>query len=407
VIGVALDADNGTLTFYKNGISQGQAYSGLTSGPYFPAVSLNNTSGGNCNFGQRPFAYAAPSGFKALCDTNLPAPTIAKGSSVFDTTLYTGTGAARSVTGLNFSPDFVWIKARSQAYSNTVFDIIRGATNYLYTDLANAEASGAQFLTAFNSDGFSLGSNAAINQSSQTYAAWAWDAGSSTVTNTAGTITSQVRANASAGFSVVTYTGTGANATVGHGLNVAPSMVIVKRRDAAANWQVRHTSITAANSIQLNLTNAAAAATTIWNSTAPSSTVFSIGTSADVNASAGTYVAYCFAAVTGYSAFGSYTGNGSADGPFVYLGFRPAFIMMKRTDTTGNWVMLDSKREGYNVDNDPLYANLTNTEGTDDLVDITSNGFKLRSTNADCNASGGTYVYAAFAENPFQFARAR
>jgi hypothetical protein len=206
---------------------------------------------------------------------------------------------------------------------------------------------------------------------------------------------------------VVTYTGTGANATVGHGLGIAPSMVIVRRRDSAANWQVRHTSITAANSIQLNLTNASAAAATVWNTTAPSSTVFSVGTSTDANASAGTYVAYCFAPATGYSTFGSYTGNGSADGPFVYLGFRPAFIMMKRTDTTGNWVMLDGKREGYNVDNDPLYANLTNVEGTDDLLDITSNGFKLRSTNADVNANAGTYIYAAFAENPFQYARAR
>jgi hypothetical protein len=349
-----------------------------------------------------------------LCDTNLPAPTIAKGSSVFDTKLYTGNNGTQSITGLEFSPDLVWVKCRNAAYSHVLHDVIRGTgtDKHLYSSSTVAEGfePANNNFASFDANGFTLGPTSSVNgmnASGGTFVAWAWDAGSSTVTNTAGTISSQVRANTSAGFSVVTYTGTGANTTVGYGLGVAPSMVIVKRRDAVADWQVRHTSITAANSIQLNLTNAAAAATTVWNSTVPSSTVFSIGTSTDVNASAGTYVAYCFASVTGYSSFGSYTGNGSADGPFVYLGFRPAFIMMKRTDTTGNWVMLDNKREGYNVDNDPLYANLTSVEGTDDLVDITSNGFKLRTTNADCNASGGTYIYAAFAENPFQFARAR
>jgi len=184
-------------------------------------------------------------------------------------------------------------------------------------------------------------------------------------------------------------------------------MVIVKRRNSTGNWQVRHTSITAANSIQLNLTNAAASATTVWNSTAPSSTVFSIGTDATVNASGGTYVAYCFAPVAGYSSFGSYTGNGSADGPFVYTGTLSRWILIKRTDTTSNWTIIDTAREGYNVDNDPLYPNLSDAEGTTDLADILSNGFKLRTTDASVNASAGTYIYACFASSPFSLARAR
>jgi hypothetical protein len=407
VIGVAINSSSGQITFYKNGTSQGAISYSLTGKTMFPCIALY-TASTSVNFGQRPFAYAAPSGFKALCDTNLPTPTIAKGSSVFDTKLYTGNGSTQTISGLNFSPDWIWVKNRSASASHILVDTIRGAANVLVANVTSAEQSIPSYISSLDSSGFSIGTNSAdLNQNANSYVAWAWDAGSSTVTNTAGTITSQVRANASAGFSVATYTGTGATATVGHGLGVAPSMVIVKRRDTTGNWQVRHISIAAANSIQLNLTNAAAAATTIWNSTAPSSSIFSVGTDATINASSGTYVAYCFAPVTGYSAFGSYTGNGSADGPFVYLGFRPAFLMIKRTDTTGNWVMLDNKREGYNVDNDPLCANLGSAESTDDLADITSNGFKLRSTNAEVNASGGTCVYACFAENPFQYARAR
>ena len=428
VVNFAYDADNKRLFIGKNNTWLNSAnpaagtnatYTNVQGSILYAGISENLSSTTHANFGQRPFAYTAPTGFKTLVDTHLPTPTIAKGSSAFDTLLWSGTGGSRSFSSLSMSPDLVWIKQRNAAFStgHQIYDIVRGAGAEKELNSSGTGAEGAGnieqygYLSSFDANGFSVTPGSVdsdyVNKSAITYVAWAWDAGSSTVTNTAGTITSQVRANASAGFSVGTYTGTGANATVGHELGVAPSMVIVKRRDTTGNWQVRHVSIAATNSIQLNLANAAAAATTVWNSTAPSSTVFSIGSSTDVNASAGTYVAYCFAPVTGYSSFGSYTGNGSADGPFVYLGFRPAFLMMKRTNTTGNWVMLDSKREGYNVDNDPLYANLTSVEGTDDLVDITSNGFKLRSTNADVNASGSTYIYAAFAENPFQFARAR
>jgi len=345
-----------------------------------------------------------------LCDTNLPAPTIAKGSSVFDTVLYTGNSSTQSISILNFSPDLIWGKARNVPdYWNTLQDTVREAgLKILYSNSTDAEnAYGQNWINSFDSNGFSMLSGF-FNQSTLTYAAWCWDAGSSTVTNTAGTITSQVRANTSAGFSVVTFTCPASGAySFGHGLGVSPAMVIIKDRGTGnSSWCAYHSSATSISQyLTLNTTNAIATASGIWGS-AITSTV--VGSTANVGIYANsTAVAYCFAPVTGYSAFGSYTGNGSADGPFVYLGFRPAFLMMKRTNATGNWVMLDGKREGYNVDNDPLYANLANVEGTDDLLDITSNGFKLRSTNADVNANAGTYVYACFAENPFQYARAR
>jgi hypothetical protein len=282
----------------------------------------------------------------------------------------------------------------------------------LYSNTTGAEQTDTSGLTAFTADGFSLGDRFETNNNGSSFVAWAWDAGSSTVTNTQGSISSQVRANASAGFSVVTYTGTGANATVGHALGVAPGMVIVKRRNSTGNWQVRHTSIAVANSIQLNLTNAAASATTVWNSTAPSSTVFSIGTDATVNANTATYVAYCFAPVAGYSSFGSYTGNGSTDGPFVYTGFRPRWVMVKNSSSSGDWNIWDSARDIDNVIDLRLRANTSESEtsltNAFNNADFLSNGFKVRgSAGLDTNTNGNTYVYIAFAEHPFQYARAR
>jgi hypothetical protein len=413
--GIAFDADNGTLTFYKNGTSLGTAFTGIDTSQLWRLV-IGNTSNTTSiitwtlNAGQRPFAYTAPSGFKALCTTNLAEPTIADGSTAMDVVTYTGNGSTQTISGLGFSPDFVWIKQRNAARSHRLFDTIRGAGDALFSDLTSAAQTESNALTAFNSDGFTLGDALAVNVSPNTYVAWTWDAGSSTVTNDAGSITSQVRANASAGFSVVTWIGTGANATVGHGLGVAPGMVIVKRRDTTGNWQVRHTSIAAANSIQLNLTAAAALATTVWNSTVPTSTVFSIGTDTTVNASGGTYVAYCFAPVAGYSSFGSYTGNGSADGPFVYTGFRPKFLLVKLSSgSIDDWFIQDTTRSPYNVSVNSLSPNNPNVEssGTFNSVDILSNGFKPRDTNQNFNGSGYTYIYAAFAEHPFATSRAR
>jgi len=362
------------------------------------------------NAGQRPFAYAAPSGFKSLNTANLPTPTIARPSTVMDVALWTGNGSARSITGLGFSPDFVWIKGRSGATDHALYDVVRGVQKDLVSNSTAAETTQAQGLTAFNSDGFSLGTLAKVNTNSATYVGWTWDAGTSTVTNNSGTISSQVRANTSAGFSIVTYTGNGTGgATVGHGglVDLAKGMIFVKRRAAADSWRVYHGALGNTTTLFLNGTDASTPSIGWWNNTSPTSTVFSLGTDDGVNPASGTVVAYCFAPVAGYSNGFSYTGNGSTDGSFVYLGFRPRLILLKCSSTTGNWTLVDTAREGYNVDNDPLYPNLSNAEGTTDLLDITSNGFKLRTTDASVNSNAATYVGFAWAESPFQYARAR
>jgi hypothetical protein len=267
-------------------------------------------------------------------------------------------------------------------------------------------------LTAFNSDGFTVNSDTSTGANGVTYIGWQWNAGGSTVTNTSGSISAQVRANATAGFSVVTYTGNGTSgATVGHGLGVAPSMVIVKQRtDSGTYWNSYHISIGNGSAIDLNTTSAASASSFYWNNTSPTSSVFSISTNGTgyTNVSGKNYVAYCFAAVAGYSAFGSYTGNGAADGVFVYLGFRARFLMIKRTDSTGGWVMLDTARDTYNDVDNYLYANSSAANaGSSNVLDINSNGFKIRNSWTDINASGGTYVYMAFCENPLKLSLAR
>jgi hypothetical protein len=417
VIGVAFNADSGDLTFYKNGSSQGVAFSGLTSGPYFFAIGDNSAASGNAfNFGQRPFAYTAPSGFKALNTDNLPAPVVTKPSEVMDVALYTGNNTARSITGIGFSPDFVWIKGRSGATDHALYDIVRGAQLDLVSNSTAAETTQTTGLTAFNSDGFSIGTLAKLNTNDATYAAWTWDAGSSTVTNTDGSISSQVRANASAGFSVVTYTGNGTSgATVGHGLGVTPGLIFLKSRtDGVFNWRVSHSALANGEILALNTADAKvsggsgnAGYISTYSSSTFTLTQSGANTLSAVNKTNDNYVAYCFAPVAGYSAFGSYTGNGSADGSFVYTSHLPKLILIKRTDTTSNWTILDTSRLGYNVDNNPLFPNLSNAEGTTDLLDITSNGFKLRSTDASVNASGGTYIYASWASSPFNYSRAR
>jgi len=414
VIGVAFDADNGTLVFYKNGTSQGTAFTGLTSGPYYPACSAGsgtNTTNFVFNAGQRAFANTnVPSGYKALCTANLDDPTIADGSDYMDAALYTGNGTTQTISGLGFSPDLVWTKARSAANSHALWDTVRGVEKRLISNATDAEATRAGGLTAFTSDGFTHGDDSTGNASSTTYVAWTWDAGSSTVTNTDGSLTSSVRANPSAGFSVVTYTGTGSQATIGHGLGAAPGLIIAKRRDSSSNWDVYHSALGKDNTIFLNLTSAVIADSNHWGTSTPNSTVFgAIGAGAANNAANGsTQVAYCFAPVEGYSAFGSYTGNGSADGPFVYTGFRPRWILKKRTDAVDYWYIWDTARDPDNVVEAKLEANDSSAEYTAvDWLDITSNGFKIRYTGGDVNASGGTYIYAAFAEHPFKTARAR
>jgi hypothetical protein len=409
VIGIALNLDAGTITFYKNGTSQGQAFTGVT-GVFTPSVGCSSSSSTAwiLNFGQRPFAYAAPSGFKALCDTNLPTPTISKPSSVLDTVLYTGTGSTQTPTStLGFSPDLVWIKSRSAATDHALYDTVRGAQARIEASTSSAEATSDNGVTAFNSAGFTLGSRTQVNSNTDTYAAWCWDAGSSNATNNNGTISSTVRANASAGFSIVTYTGNGtAGATIGHGLGVAPTWVIVKARSAANSWNAYTTALD--GSLDFFVLNSTAAKSDSAQS-APTSSVFSVSNGTNVNGNGTTYVAYCWAPVAGLSQSFTWTGNGSAVGPFVYLGFRPAFLLLKQATaaSTTDWVLLDCRRAGYNIDNDPLYPNLASVEATTDLLDFTANGFKIRSTNGLINANNGTYVGLAFAEFPFQYARAR
>jgi hypothetical protein len=343
----------------------------------------------------------------------MPTPTIPDGELFMNATLYTGTGAAQSITngaaGQSFQPDLVWVKSRSNTNFNTLMDSVRGTNKLVYSNSTAAEETNAQIFTALNSNGFSVGTDNSANQSGQTFVAWQWKAGGTAVTNTAGSITSQVSANTTSGFSIVTYTGTGANATVGHGLGVAPKMIIVKRRDSGpSSWTVWHSTFSSIEYIYLNLTNAVSSSSgsTVWNSTVPSSSVFSLGTYSDVNASGGTHVAYCWTPIAGYSAIGSYTGNGSADGPFVYLGFRPRFVLVKRTDSTSTWGLIDTARDTYNVTTKLLFANTPDAENTSYTPeDILSNGFKLRDTTY--NISSGTYIYMAFCENPFKFANAR
>jgi hypothetical protein len=426
VIGVALNLDTNEVTYYKNGVSQGAISFTPVNSTCAHLLKTNGTGAvtGSYNFGQRPFAYTAPSGFKALNTANLPAPLVTKPSTVMDVKLYTGNGSTQTISGLEFSPDLVWIKARStSAYNHFLLDTVRGVNNELNSNTTDFEytrpAPGS--LTAFNSDGFALNTAIGVNASSTTYVAWTWDAGSSTVTNTQGSITStvNVRANATAGFSIVTYAGTGVASTVGHGLGVVPGLIIVKDRTSGSfNWQVYHRTFAGtSNTIVLNSTAAVdTGGSGVWNSTTPTSTVFSIGTASGVNTNGNNYVAYCWAPLSGYSSFGSYVGNGSAsDGPFVYTGFRPRWVMVKAASGNsvggdGFWGIFDAARSGYNGIMPRLQAESSNQEdwaGALNFIDILSNGFKVRVAGTTTNNSGTNYIYAAFAEHPFQYARAR
>ena len=414
IIGVALNMDAGEISFYKNGVLQVGAITGVSTTTSWLPYCGDDVSGTNtswlANFGQRPFAYTAPSGFKALCDTNLPSPVVAKPSTVFDTKLYTGNGSTQNITGLGFSPDLVWIKSRSTGTLwHEVFDAIRGANNRLFTNTTNAETTN-NTLSSFNSDGFTLSitdSNGyGVNLNNDSYVAWAWDAGSSTVTNTQGSITSTVRANASAGFSIVTVnsvTGS-ASATIGHGLNVTPAMYIQKARNTTYSWNTYFNNNGTWIYLTLNGTGAASATTTANMGTTPTSTTVGIGSNF---VGSYDYVYYCFAPVAGYSSFGSYTGNGSTDGPFVFCGFRPKLVLARCSSGVADWWMYDSVRGAYNVNNAGLRPNSSNAETSDAQFDFLSNGFKIRTSGTDLNSNGGTHIFCAWAENPFQYARAR
>ena len=330
--------------------------------------------------------------------------TIDKPTDYFNTVLYTGNGSTgHAITGVGFQPDLVWLKCRPQARNHRWIDIIRGVGKHLESDNTDAEESPADGLTAFGSDGFTVGNTGGYNNSSENFVAWNWLASNTTASNSDGSITSTVSANQTAGFSIVSYTGTSSTATVGHGLAVTPSMIIVKNRSATQNWIVYHQAIGNTGALYLNATNATDTASGWFNNTSPTSSVFTVGTYDAINGSSHNLIAYCFAEKKGYSKFGSYTGNGSSNGSYIHLGYKPSFVMVRDPNNAENWLMYDNKRPGFNLTNNHLMANTTDVEvaSTANTMDLLSGGFKIRSTNNGLNRSGGTFLYMAFAESPF------
>mgnify|MGYP003121629316 CR=1 FL=1 len=547
IIGVAFDADNGTLAFYKNGVSQGTAFTGIatdgSAGTYSPYplgyVAItgnwnNNACTSHINFGQRPFAISSvPAGFKALCTQNLADPLVADGGTAFDVALWTGNGSSQTVSSLNFNPDLIWTKTRSNAVDHKLVDTVRGISEVQETNQARADYTDTNGVTSTSATGFSLGSAGDFNTNGRTYVGWTWDAGTVTnpvgdtwqggatkyigvkfssasggtvsfgqttgtttvevwsssdnsnwtqqggtltladghtltftdqyvyirntsnatftdwfaaatdgadghyssvtypsgaswsgpsytdydwrdtggVINEDGSIPSVVRVNTSAGVSIVSYTGTGSSATVGHGLGATPHMYIVKNRDETYEWGVYHRTIGTGAAQVLNAANNNSVSNSWWNNTAPTSSVFNIGTYQAVNNNTKEYIAYVFAPVAGFSAFGVYEGNSSDNGPYLFTGFRVKWLMIKCTNAAGQeWVMLDAVRSSFNVVDDALYANASDAEATGSTrkADFLSNGFKLRDGSSGAtNLTGRTYIYAAFAEHPFKTSRAR
>jgi hypothetical protein len=405
VVMLAYDAGAGKVWFGKNGTwfasgnpatDTSPSATGITTTGRFASYHYGVAATIHANFGQRPFAYTPPTGFKALNTLNLPQPTILKGNQYFDATLWTGTGSTQSITNSgSMQPDLVWIKQRSAVRDHRLTDSVRGVNKQLFSNTTGAETSNTDELTAFNSNGFTLSTSAGVNASAGTYVGWQWKEG------------------ATQGFDIVTYTGNATARTIAHSLGVAPKMMIVKNRTSGAQaWHCYHETM--GNSAVIFLNTTAAKSTGFadwWNNTSPTSSVFSVGTGGGTNGNGDSMVAYLFSEVAGFSKFGSYTGNGSADGPFVFCGFRPRYVLFKRTDsaTGGEWAIYDSSRNTYNACNTELYpANSSGDETAGGAsMDLLSNGFKIRNSRLGINANGGTYIYAAFAENPFKNALAR
>ena len=448
ILGMAIDGATGKVWFSRNGTYFGapqghQSGAGATGDPAAGSIEIGTLTGGTTddvfvvvsgnagisvfvNFGQDSqnvssaqsdgegigtFEYAPPTGYVALCASNLTTPAIGPTQSSqaddhFNTVLYTGNGGTLNVTGVGFQPDWVWLKSRAATRHHMLYDSVRGATKTLRSSLSNAEVTGSTTLTSFDSDGFSLGADSDVN-TAESFVSWNWKAGGSASSNSNGSITSSVSANTDAGFSIGTFTGTGSAGTLGHGLSSAPEGIILKSRGSTANWLVFHKDITNSPThiMFLDATNASTDQSR-FNDTNPTSSVFSVGPNNAENQSGIGYVFYCFHGVEGYSKFGGYTGNGSSDGTFVFTGFRPAWVMVKRDSATENWRMQDSKRLGYNPEGKELYADLNLAEASNSF-DMVSNGFKIRNTSNGYNASGSTYIYFAFAEAPFKFANAR
>jgi hypothetical protein len=420
-IGFALDCDAGTLSYYVNNVL-GYTDSTIATGTLLYPMTCNFNSAANAyrntsvNFGQRPFAYTAPSGFRALNTQNLPTPTIGattatQAGKFFNPVLYTGTGSSRTVTGVGFQPDWTWIKSRSNgAYHHRLTDAVRGVTKEIYSNLTNAEGTDSVGLTAFGSDGFTVGSSNEYNASGQTFVAWNWRANGTGVTNTAGSITSTVSANTTSGFSIARGTlPSSGGASYGHGLGVAPSFIFAKCTSTTSDWFVYHTSLGFNQDIRLNTASAASSTTFTYNSASASTVTIGGGNVSAFWGANTTWVWYNFAEVPGYSRFGNYTGNGSSDGPFVFCGFRPAYVMIKCSSASGTqWLLLDSTRNPSNVVGNALLANLSDAESTGSTwCDFLSNGFKPRNVSSSANTNGATYIFMAFASAPQKFALAR
>jgi hypothetical protein len=389
-------------------LSQGGVfeYANVTDGSSFtsqatatiPPIVYASTGGGitaSLNAGQRPFVATAPSGFKALCTTNLQTPSIKNPSTAMDVVTYTGTGASNSISSLNFSPDLVWIKNRGTTTNHAIYDTTRGSQIQLSSNTTGDEITSSTGITSFDANGFTVGTSTLVNTSGTQYVAWLWDK------------------SAVSGFDIVAYTGNGSNRNISHNLGVAPKMIIVKARTttgADQGWPVWHTSISNTTYLTLSTTSATATGTDYWNSTSPTSSVFSVGTNAAVNLNNDTYIAYCFSEIESYSKFGSYTGNGSSDGPFVWCGFRPKWVMIKLANSIDSWVIHDTNRNPNNPMNLHLYPNSPipeYTAGSTFYLDFVSNGLKIRSNDVMFNGLNNTYIFAAFAEAPFKYARAR
>jgi hypothetical protein len=326
--------------------------------------------------------------------------TINKSTDYFNTVLYTGNGSNNhTITGVNFNTDLAWIKNRG-GDDHRLFDKVRGVNKFVKSNTTDAETTDAIFTT--NSDGYVVTNAGEVNANNQNFVGWNWKANGAGSANTDGDINSTVSVNTTAGFSIVKYTGTGSGATVGHGLGVKPSCMIIKRTNTTANWAIYHNKLNSGTNPEVKYlefnTNGELDDAGIFNDTAPTSSVFTVGNSDKSNTSGSTYIAYCFAEKTGYSKFGSYTGNGSTNGTFVYTGFKPAFLIAKRINAASSWGMWDSKRDPINQMSKALFPNLSNAEGTDYYVDFLSNGFKWRLSGSGENGSGSTYIYMAFGQ---------
>jgi len=399
VLGCAIDLDNNTAQYYINGTGQGSiniSSSKLATKqvhPYF--ISLYTAQNYTFNFGQQPFTYTPPTGYKTLSSKNLPpnVPSIIRPQKHFETVTYSGTGSTNKIESLEFAPDLVWVKRRDATNYHILSDTIRGAGNYLVSNTNDAESSGgSQLINGFLKNGFQVGTENAVNNSSGTYVAWCWKAGGAAVTNNDGSIASQVSVNEEAGFSIVTYTGDGSSGkTVGHGLDATPVISIRKKKDASSDWFVHHTLVDGSMDflkLNSNTSNSNSSLSAFTSTTLP------------VDDNTNQYVSYCWHEVPGYSKFGSYIGNGSSEGVFVHLGFRADFIMIKSSSLETNWNIVTADIDGYNVVTKYLDANTSSAEGTYTFLDVLSNGFKARNVGNSFNQNGASYIYMAFAKQP-------